>query len=1421
VESTDGQELKMLKFTETLGLNPFFWLLLGLASFGHATNYTVDAPGKLTTISGQLASAGVGTHHIRFGSYANVGSVTLTTATADSIIFERNSTDTLVIDVTGSSKFLKIDGLATTTVVLRGLAFRLGADSKLIEGAVLGSPSPRLVIDSCIIMSDSLNSAFISWLGATGSRIDIRRSILVSRRSGPLVKLDLQADTVSLQNNLINFEGVASCKVVAMMSLINNTNSHTQFNISTDGTAKYLFRSNYFATPPSQNRLSVGGASRYPIRTLGDFTAPGASATTNSRDIAWSGFDYPPASTLFTDSSNIIVTQVKADTTLWDWRIASDTQRGAWNGTSPLLAFNLQPNRTVYTTRLGGKDSVEATVLPASTPRLISLDLTTSTYPTYTDSTRTLWRKDSSITLTGIATVTRLIFPQINSAGKPMLYSADNPASAITVGAPGIDGSTSFTNTLTTAKYFLPAFSNQNTKNGLNAQVTGIGTDTSIQFASITRTGRSSFSTSDSFALSKRYRPVLRGSSPFGLRLTTSAEGAGAVLLGLSKSGATVPFISDSLTAYDGTTNRTITDSAGKYWVALPITATNQFRLYERLALGSGRDTVKFSGNQIIAASAKGHQLKIDSSLTVDESQVPTFAAISKPTKLGWIGRAAGDSLYLILKKSVPEQSPFSWTGDSATPLIPFAQDSASITLALNLGDSATPVFLARKYPIAGGSYQRFTLGEDSVKNLISTTPGALSFDTSLDVSSLVSDTVKVYEKRRIQNLNLNITENYNVAVKAAAPLKAANAKGWVKTGVVWASQSVAYAGGYWRLTIPKDAIGFVIGEFVPKPDTTVPIDTTVVLKSIRISPDTVKLSKPGQGEKFVVAFTPSKAIETLVFKSLDTSIVSVSDSGVVLGLKSGIGRIRANAKNHPGIFDTAFVLVVDTLIDTVVHQDTTHHDTVALVPAEPPKVTVVNGAIKVTQVLSDSEAKELDHYTVEVTTVSVDGLINISVSKPLAATETYTTPRVSSGIQTIRITFETKGKVKSTTEVQEVPIETAAIIKELNSKVQIAEENVWSLIGFPRGASIEKDINKKFHGKKLRLRKWNDAWVDVVGDSIRKAEAILIGIDSSFKPEVPESFTWKRGSDTIALKTGWNLITCPLPFAIADARIGLDPKIVSWAQRLSWDTTGKDAQSIWTRVDTLRPMVGYAIYAASPTTLVFDPDQKTNHALPKSNTKGNWMLALKGRTIGLQFLSISEGEADRPTPAMPFLGAGPNAHWGKSFYPTNLEWHSVKNMQENMVIQSLKKGVVTISLDNSAPLYLYDPQSTQTLPLDKAQEVHVVPGQNWYSVVSESALPGFLEKVKRDGTTINIKRIGRELLLFVPLNAGNFTHGTVRVFGLNGHLGRSEILNDLTPGNNNLPIQSNDNRFEILNVRLEGSGTSVNLNTLLPRESK
>ena len=794
------------------GLFVVLALVLAVVASIEAATYTVDAPGKLATIATQIQAASGSAdkvHHVRFKTYQEVGNFTLTALTADSLIFERDSESAEVIEFSG--KLFKMENV-TAAVVFRNLAFKAKNGAAIFHEASSGSPNRNLLLDSCQLFGDTLGGTFLSWLGDTASKVDIKRSYIVATRGTANTKLDLNVGTVSVSQSYLNVPGVLVATTERRFELTQTTVNRMQFQLNGNFNGLYAFSNNLFAHPPVQNRLSAGGAQKFVMSMLGFASG---TATQNARFSTWAGSDYP-ASAAFPGATNPTLAPFGDSLALWDFRQAGEMVRGYQNPAGAFPAYNIFPGDTALSVRLSGKDSAVVSFAAASIPRAVSVAYGTTSYPVATDSTRTYWLQDTTLALTGPASVRSVRLQGGVSSGLPLLFARSG--ADFVPGSTGAEGSLQFSTGTPSAKVFIPAFAGQNTPKGSNVAVKGLSSDTVFIFSNITRSGRTSFSKPTLAPSNARWRTLQKAGNPVGLRDTTNAEGNGLITFGLSKSEADSPYATDSLTWWlGGASFVATTDSASKYWGRVPFAPSIQAVLIERLTIGKGADTLLLAQGRIVTRSGWGHQLRIDSTHAISQSDFPDMGAFSKGISFTWPGRGTGDSCTLTWNKSNKQQHVYLKDGTAATLLSPTKEDSTSLTLSFGIGDSGKVVFLARKWRIAAGVKTDLAYGKDSVLQLLSSTPGDLAVDsTGLTSDGLPLASTRFLGGRKLSPENLTVQGTFTLRFEGRTAFTPDSIHAYVLSNGRWTETSVPKTGGRYAFTLGTGQTEVALLEGLP-----------------------------------------------------------------------------------------------------------------------------------------------------------------------------------------------------------------------------------------------------------------------------------------------------------------------------------------------------------------------------------------------------------------------------------------------------------------------------------------------------------------------------------------------------------------------------------------------------------------------------
>lgn len=900
------------------------WLGLALTPVAAAV-YVVDAPGKLTTIAGQIQAAPAGgVHIVRFRTYENVGTFSLTGLTADSLIFERFTPSASVLTTDQTLFYLRN---VKAAVVIRALAFKLtSTTSILVDGSATTSPNGSLSIDSSICYGSNVDASFLTWKGGVASKVLIRRSILSAKKSDD-AKIDLSADSIVVTNSYLNLNGLLAGAASKHFELSQVTTNRIQFALNGAFTGTFLCVNSIFAHPPIKNRL-VGGDRKFAM-TLSDFASKGAQG--NLQFDTWTGFDYP-VSASFPGVLNTQVAPTGDSLALWNFSIQEDTQRGYRNpSTAGYPAYNQFPEDPYFNVRLNHGDSIRLKVDDAEIPRVLDLRYASQVYPSNSDTTRSLWLRDTVLSLAGPAVVDSIYFPEREPQGRPILFAGD--AAGLTSGPAGADGGAGWRNTLPAARRFLPAFGGQNTPRRSPSRVTGLPADSIIEFSQVTLAGRTSWRGSLEGTPGKRLRIVQKNGAPIIIGDSTTAQVAGSMVIGVSKAGSEVAVRADSLAWWSGgRVHGRIVDSASAYWYKGPAERVFSVALVERLGVGRGRDTVELSGgHRLISISEKGFHLDLDTTYTPSQSEYPKLGLFRAGIAASWPGRQSGDTVIVELRKSHPSQRPFRRYGSGYAAVPSLREDSQSVTISAPIDMAGKPYFLAREYAVGIGLSAAIGVGKDTLFGLRATRPGDIRLDTTLEIHGLPLDSLRVLVTRRFVTDNLLLEGNYTLKVAGQAPLHQAQPKAYALRAGRWDSIAVAYAAGEYRFALLAGDSAVVAVERIPAPqDTSLPKpaadpfvetrDRTLILKPVLTASERAK-TKAYMVEISTVnarGRTTHKVLEDLAPDStlrVDLEPGTVYD--VKVGYASTAGRIYWSEKPLPAGDVEAFRLALNASAPT------------------------------------------------------------------------------------------------------------------------------------------------------------------------------------------------------------------------------------------------------------------------------------------------------------------------------------------------------------------------------------------------------------------------------------------------------------------------------------------------------------------------
>lgn len=1442
--------------------------MLGFISKAQAQTYQVATPNGLTALEANLAGSGVKRVQFAPGGYSQPGQLSLTASSADSIIFERSAPDTSMVQI--SSRLLRFEGLTQTKVVLRGLTFKLESPTaELLNGRA--AANQRLLIDSCILYADSVNSTFLSWLG---TKADIRRSLFVIRKTGASTRIDLEADTVAIIQNLFNFEGYVSGKTLGLISLTRNTVNKTQFNLTTDGSTQYFFEKNLFAYPPSQNRLPAGMASRYPVRILGDFVAEGSAAQSNLRDTTWTGYDLVTGASLFTDVTNSTVGGIsgKADSTLWDWRIPTDTARGAWSGpaTQALPPHNIFPGqKSLAPVNLQANKRPTFHFAAASIPRYVPFTLASPVSYTIPDSLRSYFDTDEAYTMGAPPTAAffsldSLVISNPNTQSTPRLLGASS-GNTFDLGPAGAKGSASFASPSTTARILIPVFGAQNTWKGSDRLVK-LSNEASLTFQNITRAGITdmlpALSVPDTTLNKpnwKRYRPLLSNSNPAGFGFTSTAVlGLGSqVTFSLPRSGLTTPFNVDSVIAFDGNISYPVTRDTTTFRATITISSQPQgiaIALFEKLALGRGDDTLNLvQGHRILSSkSESGYQFTLDSTATTNADRLPYFDGPMRLFKPSWTGRKIGELLTFEMKKLSQGQAAYAFVPisngslDSVLVRDTGRSTSENLVITLNTDDNSKSFLMGRKYSLPRGIYSKWTDGEHSISHLMSSKPGELRVDTTLSsaasavLTKLLGDSLAVLKQRRISTENLDITEYFHFTVKRTDTTRKDSLRVLVIEGDSLLPRTFVSTPDSLFFTLDSPDREFVVLRRLPKRDTTHSdsTDGEPRLRTLTLSPKTDNLANPNSEKTFKWTYTPDsvkagsnegKVRFELCEWAGDTvgagpkGNATWSDSLAGLAKVDSLGRVtrlkaafdspviylalRIYSVTRIEISDIAMVALLPKSSSDSITIDTDLRPVIKVVEGQPDKVNIVPN-------LDTANANKLQK--VIVTQISID-----PAGKVIEKVDTVVADPVSKGfiltvsdaaITTLKLKYLSTNNLP-TEDMTSHPVPLPPGFRAaVNNLAPTLASDRRELIGSP----FKVKLGELFPGLNVATKtpapeiavyeggKWNriDKHADLPnGPSIAdvtldSGKGYLVYLPEGSKPQLPESVFENQNADsllssvTVKLVKGWQIITNPKPFAIADADIDLDSSKVSYFCQLKW--SGSPLKEDWeTRVETLKPFVGYAVYAEDTTSIVFNP-RKALAPQGKKATAKFVTLHLQTSWGESGTLTLTDAKTTRAFPKQGF-GSRLQVVWKRN-QRLILTEAMQPGMNESFSVMGKSQGKMRLSLSDSDlrsagdEWYVWSPVMGELKSLAEKPEIITGPGWQEYQLLklapsSREAEEKRLRSLYPSAFTYRIDFKRGRIAAAVPVGTGVSNSLSLLLFDLNGHIRHQSLQRNLQPG--------------------------------------
>lgn len=727
--------------------------LIAFLSGAHAdTTFTITATQSLTQIGPRImASTHSGVHRIRFNTFAKPGQFKLDQppAAIDTLILERNPKLESDSAIQVEDALLDIKRMPGT-VVLRGLAFQLtNPNAVLLSGYEVGKPNRNLVIDSCFIFGDNNASAFLSWLGAQGSRIEIYRSYLVFREgTGVQSRVLIQSSNVLIANSLLNFQGHVNATLLdgGKFECQSNTINRTQFRLTPEvfQRSTYAFVQNAINHRPRQDAL--GGATPYVLHATG-FEASLSVVQANRMFTGWV-FDHPiNDSKLWNPALNQVKDTLgaKPSTEMWNW-YASDADSvygylaglhkrkeryNVWPGeTQKPFTFELNPATVTFKTAPFPRQFQPIRVPSVPAPMALSPKLRF-----HTPALGALRFGPFQVENIALSTYARLGRPRLLAADSSLQFQPQRITGAYD--APTFP----FPNDLTEARWYYLAFEG-NTPRGdkvsPDASTSGLTADDSLVYAQVDSAGYT-LVTNVAMGIEKYppdLRPLLRN-----LNVTSSAWLSGNMVIGAKAASAASPFWPEEVHWWrpsDGQLIRATKSSSEKFHATLSAAQTFSMYMVEKLTVRRGTTTIiplKAGGEgEVRVTSVGGFQLRVDSNHFMNPLR---FGDATPAYQLQSTGRGENELVSLRLRAGQDREA-FRVVGnshDSATALRIVPDSSGLLEIPVTKSDSNARFFTAVAYNvIAGIPFQKRMEGVD-ISGLVSKTSGLiriLPFDSSL-----------------------------------------------------------------------------------------------------------------------------------------------------------------------------------------------------------------------------------------------------------------------------------------------------------------------------------------------------------------------------------------------------------------------------------------------------------------------------------------------------------------------------------------------------------------------------------------------------------------------------------------------------------------------------------------------------------------
>lgn len=727
-----------------------FLLVAGVPSVEADTAFTVTATQTLTQIGPRImASAQTGAYRIRFNAYAKPGQLKVDQppAAIDSLILERNPKAESDSAIQVEDVLLDIKRLQGT-VVLRGLAFQLtNPNAVLLSGFEVGKPNRNLIIDSCFIFGDNNASAFLSWLGAQGSRVEIYRSYLVFREgTGTQSRVLIQTGNVFIANSLLNFQGHVNATLHdgGKFECQSTTINRTQFRLTPEvfQRSTYAFVQNAINHRPRQDAL--GGPTPYVLHATG--FEPSLSVVQSNRMFAGWSFDHPiNDAKLWNPALNQVKDTLgaKPSTEMWNWYAGdADSTFGYLAGLHKRKErYNVWPGETQRNLSF---EFNPATVIfkPAPFPRQFhAVRVPSVTAPVATFPRLRIHTPGLGALRFGSFQVENLSLSTYARFGRPRLLSADSTLQfqPQRIGGPMDTATFPFPNDFKEARWFWFAFEG-NTPRGdqvtPDAATSGLAAEDSLVYGKVDSAGNTAV-TSVMIGTEKypdTLRPLLRN-----LNVTSTAWLSGNMVIGAKATTVATPWWPEEVHWWrpsDGTLIRASRSASDKYHATLPAAQAFNMHLVERVRVRRGGTTVipLTRDGEVRVTSVGGFQLKVDSNFIPNPLR---FGQASLGYTLLATGRGENDLVTLRLKAG-PDMEAFRAVGagrDSAVSLGIVPGSDGFVEIPVAKPDSNARFFAGIRYNVIAGVTFQETLQGLTFSGLTSKASGLVRvrpFDSAL-----------------------------------------------------------------------------------------------------------------------------------------------------------------------------------------------------------------------------------------------------------------------------------------------------------------------------------------------------------------------------------------------------------------------------------------------------------------------------------------------------------------------------------------------------------------------------------------------------------------------------------------------------------------------------------------------------------------